>query len=143
MITRRADWPVRLADAIKAAERRPFAYGTHDCCTAAAGLILAMTDEDIMRGWRGRYRSAAGAARLMRGGGGLGGTAATVMAGLNAAQIAPAMAGLGDLVLSDRALADACGGRALGICIGAAAIFPGDEGWVHLPVLAAVAAWRI
>ncbi|WCL55093.1 DUF6950 family protein [Gimibacter soli] len=139
---RYADWPVRLRAAIKAAEGQPFHYGRHDCCTAAAGVILAVTGTDLMKGWRGRYRSAAGAARVM-GGASLLETVAPVFGAAGAAPIPPAMATAGDLVLTDKAQHDACRGQALGICIGAGALFPGEAGWISLPVSACIAAWRV
>lgn len=36
-------WPELLADYIEARRHRPFAWGTHDCATFAAGAVVAMT----------------------------------------------------------------------------------------------------
>ncbi|WP_308908974.1 DUF6950 family protein [Pseudokordiimonas caeni] len=139
---RYADWPVRLRAAIKAADGRPFHYGRHDCCTAAAGVVHAITGTDPLKGWRGRYRSAAGAARAM-GGHSLLETASAVLEAMGATAISPAMATAGDLVLTDRAQHDACRGQALGVCTGMGALFPGEAGWVALPLGTCIAAWKV
>ena len=50
MITRRDDWPERLFEYVAARNTRPFKWGKgeQDCCSFAAGGVLAMTDVDLM-----------------------------------------------------------------------------------------------
>lgn len=45
-LTRFENWPLRLDQAIEAARQRPFAWGTHDCCSFAAGVVQALTGHD-------------------------------------------------------------------------------------------------
>jgi hypothetical protein len=56
---------------MKAAEKRPFLWGEHDCCLFAADCAGAMTGENFATGWRGTYDSETGAKALLRGGGSL------------------------------------------------------------------------
>ena len=45
-IRRLPDWTARLAGVIRAGEDAPFAWGTFDCCLAAADAMLATTGVD-------------------------------------------------------------------------------------------------
>lgn len=63
---RTGDWEQALAAYFAACERKPYAWGEHDCVLFAAGAVLAVTGEDPAAAIRGRYRSKAGAARLLR-----------------------------------------------------------------------------
>ncbi|MFT1618372.1 DUF6950 family protein, partial [Enterobacter kobei] len=66
------DWHNRLIAVIRAAEKRPFLWGEHDCCLFAADCAEAMTGENFADGWRGTYDSETGAKKaLLRGGGSL------------------------------------------------------------------------
>ena len=38
-MSRPADWPERLAEELRDARTRAFAWGTHDCFTWAAGVV--------------------------------------------------------------------------------------------------------
>lgn len=62
-MTRCEDWHARLAAYVFDAGRTPFAYGSHDCALFAAGAVEAMTGTDLAAGWRGIYRTLAGASR--------------------------------------------------------------------------------
>lgn len=53
-----------LAAFLRAGGARPFAWGVQDCCLWAADWVLAATGRDPAAVWRGRYRTALGAARL-------------------------------------------------------------------------------
>jgi len=139
------DWRVRLASAIVEQREEPFEYGKRDCCMSAAACVKAMTDTDLMKGFRGRYRSAAGAARLLRskGNGTLLKTLISLVPANGGKRIPVAVAVKGDLVVTRKALHDLVQGQAAGIWLDNTAIFPGETGWVHLPRKDLVAAFRI
>lgn len=115
-MTRKPDWEARLAAYLEPLRTRVFAWGRHDCCTFAAGAVLAMTEADPMPEFRGRYSTAIGSARaLSRYGAGT--LAATLDAKFDA--VAPALAQRGDIVMS---------GGLLGICLGGIMVAVGREG---------------
>lgn len=65
---RYADWTSRLGAAIETAKDRPFSRGGHDCCIAVCDLALAVAPiEDPGLPWRGRYKTHAGARRVLAG----------------------------------------------------------------------------
>ena len=135
----------RMNAAINEARGREFEYGTFDCCLAAATVIEAMTGTDLMADFRGRYKSAAGAARLLKETG-----YPTLLKMLishipehGGKRIPVAKAGIGDLVLTKVALHDAAMGQACGICCGRFALFPGQTGWTSLSMKHVHAAWRV
>lgn len=59
------DWPERLISAVRAAEGRPFSWGSVDCAHFAADCCLAITGHDPIAPWRGGYDSEFGWRRLM------------------------------------------------------------------------------
>jgi len=65
-IPRLPDWLNRLHAYFDAVRRRPFAWHGHDCGAFAAGAVAAQTGVDLFAPWRGRYRSRAGALRVLR-----------------------------------------------------------------------------
>lgn len=61
---------MRLSDFLRAGAARPFVWGEADCCTFACDWVLTRLGKDPALPWRGRYRTARGAARhLLRGAG--------------------------------------------------------------------------
>ncbi len=46
-MARHPDWTARLRAAIADGGDRPFAWGRHDCCEAAAALAAAIADIDL------------------------------------------------------------------------------------------------
>lgn len=113
---RKPDWEVRLAAFLEPLRARPFAWGEHDCCTFAAGAVLAMTDVDPMPEFRGRYATALGSARALRVIGA--GTLAATLDGKFEA-IDASLAQRGDIIMS---------AGLLGICFGPFLIAVGSEG---------------
>ena len=113
---RLADWEQRLADYLGAASEMPHEYGQLDCALHGANAALAITGVDHGRPFRGRYRTALGAARMLRRYG-----AGTIEATFDRdlAVIPPAFAQRGDLVLAD---------GSVGVCIGGEALFVGEQG---------------
>ena len=66
-LRRRDDWRARLAAEMDRQRREPFVWGKHDCAIGfVAGIVEAITGADLARGYRGRYRGAAGAAKLLK-----------------------------------------------------------------------------
>lgn len=134
-MTRIPHWEQRLASAIADARALPFAWGRHDCATWAFDLRRDLTGgPDLAAFWRGRYRTALGAERVMRrlGWGSLeeGGRAL-----LGAPLETVLLARRGDLVLGGEP-------EAFGVCIGARAAFVAPEGLVFLPLSHCRLAWR-
>ena len=66
---RNEDWPERLHEYIESRRDMPFAWGTNDCVTFAAGAILAMTGRDLIG--VPRWDSAATAMRILQEMGGM------------------------------------------------------------------------
>lgn len=60
-----------LADYLRAAAARPFAFGSHDCCTFPGDWVLAQTGFDPVAKWRGRYDSEEGARNFILSAGGI------------------------------------------------------------------------
>jgi len=134
--TRVANWERRLTEAIDAARQTPFVWGAHDCAIWAFDLRRDLTGgEDVAALWRGRYRTALGAYRIMKrigwdsleaaGRDLLGSPLASVL-----------QARRGDLVL---------GGDdpAFGVCAGARAAFVAPDGLIFLPLITCLLAWRV
>jgi hypothetical protein len=113
---RKPDWEARLAAYLEPLRARAFAWGRHDCCTFAAGAVMAMTGVDPMPEFRGRYSTAIGSARALRYLG-RGDLAATLDGKFEA--VAPALAQRGDIVMSS---------GLLGICWGGFLFAVGREG---------------
>lgn len=126
---------MRLAAAIAAARARPFAWGANDCVTWAADVRLALTGEDLATGWRGRYSTPRGAARLIRRMGFRSLTAA-VTAALGAPLPSVLMAQRGDVVREGAV-------EAFGICAGRMALFLSPDGLTERPIEDCGMAWRV
>lgn len=137
-MTRFEDWPSRLHTFLEAARGRPFSWGRWDCCILAADAVQVLTGTDPLAPFRGRYRSARGAARLLKPLGGLAGGCTALLG----TPIAPLLAQRGDIVLIE----DGPGGRlACGVVdlTGRAVACPGDAGLLFVPLARARHAWRI
>lgn len=129
-----ADWPVRLATQIEAAHRRPFSWGSHDCALWAAAVVCELTGVDFAADYRGRYKSAQGAARVMARRGGL-----VTIANRALGEAVPVLqARRGDVVLACRE-----GGPSLGICIDERAAFTGPDGLAFLKLTECEQAWHV
>ena len=136
-MTRRPDWPERLAEVVAAAMGRHFAWGEHDCALFACDCAAAMTGEDPGLSFRGRYKTARGAAGAIMRYGKVRGIEELALRTLGA-PIEPAFARRGDVVLVDTDL-----GPALGVVTAAGAAFPGPDGLTFLPITEALKAWRV
>lgn len=133
--TRIEGWETLLSDTIIRAQSRPFAWGSHDCAIWAFDTRRLLTSgPDHASLWRGRYRTALGATRVMRklgwrsleeGGRVL----------LGPPLKARLLAQRGDLVLGGSP-------EAFGVCLGAQAAFVGADGIMLLPLPDCRLAWR-
>ena len=133
---RRADWQVRLAVATEAAREIPFSWGSHDCATWAFDLRRDLTgSEDIAALWRGRYRTALGAHRVMKRLGWVSLEAAgRDLLGTPLPSVLHAKRG--DLVLGGT-------NPAFGVCVGARVAFVAPDGLTFLPLVSCSLAWRV
>lgn len=116
MIERLPDWEQRLSEYIMALSDDPvFIWGERDCAMAAADAVLAMTGVDILAAFRGKYSTAAGSVRALKryGTGDLRTTFDTLLP-----ERPIGMARRGDVVMHE---------GAIGICMGAFALFVGAE----------------
>lgn len=52
-----SSWEDALSDYIATKRHEPFEYGANDCCLFAAGAVEAITGEDPMPEFRGKYDS--------------------------------------------------------------------------------------
>lgn len=65
-LTRLDDWRARLAAEMDRQRREPCRWGVHDCVLGlATGIVEAITGTDLARGYRGKYRTPKGAAKLL------------------------------------------------------------------------------
>lgn len=72
-LRRRPGWQQDLVRFLEEIRYKPFVRGEHDCALMVADWVLRMTGEDPGADYRGRYKTARGAARRMKqlSGGGL------------------------------------------------------------------------
>lgn len=128
---RRANWPRLLAEALAAAKDTPFAWGSHDCALFAADVVLAITGADHGAVFRGRYRTANGAARALKkqGFAGLPDYLDSIFT-----RRPVSYARRGDVVLYD---------GAMGICDGGTSWFVTADGLTPIPTLTCETAWGV
>ncbi|MEZ2378918.1 hypothetical protein [Enterobacter sp. RCC_40] len=127
------DWHNRLIAVIRAAEKRPFLWGEHDCCLFAADCAEAMTGDNFANGWRGTYDSETGAKKaLLRGGGSLENVLAKYLD-----EVPVKMAQRGDIAVVENS-----GTRCAGVIYGGAVWVPGEAGLVCLRIKP-LSTWRV
>lgn len=137
MLTRREDWPSRLAAALEAARDKPFAWGSHDCGLFAADCVLAMTDVDPAAAYRGQYADEEGARATML---------ALSSGGLRAAwtkALGPAMNNVRMARRGDVALVEINGIEAAGVVVGSRVACATEGGVLMVPAGRIVAAWAV
>lgn len=144
-MTRNHSWVEDLHHYLAAQVGKAFCWGTHDCALFVCGAIEAMTGIDVAAEFRGRYRSALGAARITRQVTGTGNTvedaAKYVTAKYGMEQLsAVLLAQRGDVVLHD-----GDEGPALGIVSlnGKDALFVTEAAMRRIPLRECRAAWRV
>ena len=136
-LQRLPDWPLRLEALLAARATQPFAWGSQDCATFAADAVQALTGVDVAPPHLRQHRHARAALRSLRRHGGLHGIAQAALG----TPIAPALAGVGDVLLT---LPSAQSHHPmLALCNGASAIAPGPQGLVSLGLGHVSHAWRV
>ncbi len=130
---RRPDWQQRLSKYLEVRECVPFAWGSNDCCTFAAGAVEAMTGVDHLTTF-GPYKSANAARILIRSYGGLDALASAALG----PSVGPQMAAVGDIVLLVNE-----GRKMLALCNGTSVMAPGKHGIAVTGIEAAIAAWKV
>ena len=137
------NWEAALAAWQLATPARSFAWGQFDCALAACDAVLALTGVDLAARFRGTYSTEAEAVKLLGslslGNAGLGEFAAAVAAEFGMAEVAPAFAHRGDVVLVDNETP----GGALGIVdlSGRFAWCVLERGMVRIPMERWLRAW--
>lgn len=113
---RRSTWEADLAAYIASVRDRPFEWGAHDCALFAAGAVIAITGDDPIPEYRGKYTTEIGSAKALKRFG-----AGTLDATLDRLfpPVPRAMAQRGDLVWHD---------DSVGVVMGGHALFVGREG---------------
>jgi hypothetical protein len=126
------NWPTRLDAYLATRRAMPFAWGRQDCCLFVADAVQAIWGVDPAQGLRG-YRSAAGAARIVKRLGGIERIGATRFGA--ACPVLAAQVGDVGLVHTD-------GRDSLALCAGSHWLAAGEQGLESLPLDAARCAWR-
>lgn len=128
-------WEQALAAHTRAALRRAYAWGSHDCALFAASCVAVVTGDDFAAEFRGSYEDEEGARRLMTtlGCGDVGDLASRYLP-----EIDPSEARRGDVVMIDGKF-----GPFLAIVDGRTAVGPAARGLTHTPVDQALRAWRV
>ena len=109
-------WEDALANYITTKRHEPFEYGVNDCCMFAAGAIEAITGEDPMPEFRGKYDSLKTSLKVIKDIG-AGTLEATMDAKFPEAEIGQAQRG--DLAFLD---------GSVGVVMGGFAYFVSDDG---------------
>lgn len=65
-MTRLPDWETRLNNYVVECGGRPFVWGEFDCAMFAAGAVIAMTGDDPLAEFRGRYSTGPGSIRALK-----------------------------------------------------------------------------
>lgn len=130
-MTRVHDWPERLSGYIQSRLEDPFAWGSHDCSTFAAGAVEALTGQVI---FAPTHTNAFEANTFMESVGGI----EAWMSEHFGEPVAPLEARRGDiglLALPDREL--------LSVVVGDRVCAPGEEHLLYYPLTMLSKAWRV
>lgn len=127
-------WELVLIRFVESRHNTPFVWGQHDCCLFAADAVQAITGIDHAEPFRGKYSTAAGAARMLAQYHGIIGYCNSVLGSC----LPVTMARRGDAVAIETQ-----SGTALGICLGVHSVFAAPDGLSYHPTLNCCAAWRI
>lgn len=115
MTARLPDWEQRLSDYIADNSDAVFQWGVLDCALFSCGAVQAIRGDDPAIDFRGKYSTAAGSARALKRYG-EGSLEATFDARFEQKPVG--YLGRGDLVWD---------GEAVGVCMGAHALFVGEK----------------
>jgi hypothetical protein len=136
-------WEDRLRIYLRDHQDTPFAYGSFDCLSFAAGAVALLTGTDIMAPFRGKYSTHTGAMRIARrvyGSRTVPEVLAAMMQQHGWKEISPMFAQRGDIVLVEFNR-----DRMVGILHpnGREAVITTDKGLWRVPLLSVRRAWKI
>lgn len=132
------DWPDRLVAYLAQSRAAPFAWGTHDCATFAAGWVQQLHGLDLLDGLRGTYASEPEYDALIAEWGGLEPLLEQVAALHGLPECPPPFARRGDIVL-----AQAGNMQGLGIMDAVQVVIPGPDRTRLLPRSTILRAWAV
>lgn len=140
-MTRLANWQNNLSELINAKREQPFDFPTWNCLMWAASAIEAVTGEDILAAYHGKYKTEKAAATLLRKLDGVKTSQALLEKHLGEPQPV-AFARAGDIVIVDptdtglELPADIeLFGPVPGVCYGSISYFVGELGLVEVDTL--------
>lgn len=133
-------WEQRFRETFLSKYTLPFKYGSHDCCLSVCDCILAITEIDVAKEFRG-YKSKKKALNYLRKYKDVKGMAEYITEKFNMIEIPPPFAGRGDVVLVQDEEEGFCLGviEPNGLKVATAA----DPGWKLWPREAIIKAWKI
>src|SRR3990167_5210109 len=147
-IIRLPDWPERLVGYLATMGKAPFEWGKNDCILFALCAAQAITGLDTAKGFRGKYKNALGAARVMRmrfGAVSLSEAASVFATELGSEEVSTPFAQRGDIVEADVVSAEGGSGPSLGVVDldGVHALFAGPSGAIRIKIADCRRAWRV
>jgi hypothetical protein len=125
-------WEGKLAAHVRGAYRQPFVWGDRDCALWSFDWVRECTGLDITHEWRGKYKTATGATRLMKK---RGFANPEAVADHHLLSVPVALARRGDLLLHPQG--------ALGVCTGRDGVFLTETSVITCPTLDCPKAWRV
>ena len=128
---RKSTWELCLAQYIEECRHKPFEYGVHDCCMFAAGAVQAVTSQDPMAEFRGKYKSQATSVRALKEIG-FGDLESTIDSKFSVIEVG--LAQRGDLAFYD---------NAIGVVVGSWAWFVSDDGLERIDRSQWAKAWSV
>lgn len=131
---RRPDWLERLQETVEYWKDKPFGWAYNDCCMFAARCVDEMTGSEWVVDLHSCYCDERTAKVYIEAEGSI---EASVTKRLGE-PVPRLQARRGDVCLVETPH-----GPGLGICVGAVALTPGEEGLVPIPLANVVKAWRI
>jgi hypothetical protein len=127
-----------IASFLSQAAARGFAWGEHDCMLFAADWAKMLTGADPAKGWRGTYRNAWEANRIVEAAGGAQAHMHTMLAPLGWHLIDSRQAGTGDILLAHLPRQESF---AAGVCVNGKAALLTRKGLALWPC-PIIAAWH-
>lgn len=138
-VDRLPDWQERLSALLDEAIAKPFAWGSHDCCTFAASAVQAVAGIDPLSEIRDTWNSERGAMRRAMRRGGL----IRAAVGVLGEPLWKLQCRRGDLVLLHGTMTIGAFQAAIGVSFGSRVGVPGDSGLDFVPLASARGCWRI
>lgn len=126
------NWPKKLNEIIETARNKPFCWGENDCSLFVADCVDAITGSSHAKQYRGKYKTAKGAAGLLKKYGGI--------EGLVDSKFDPmprSFARRGDIALLNLE------GSPIGIVDVNRIIAVGEKGLMFLPMNKTIKVWRV